>query len=439
MFFFNKHILDYMKKFVAMAALLPALFIYFPVAGAEADILDVLARKGILNAKELEELRQSDKKETDLGMYWDKGLRFGTRDKAFKFKLGGRIFSDWAFAKGENRGLRAVHGRLDESTEFRAARLYLAGLMYGNVIFKAQYDFAGGASNFKDVYVGLKGLPLLGTLKVGHHKEPMSIEELTSHRFQTFMERSLPNIFVPGRNSGASFFNTALSHRVSYAAGVFMDAGNFGNENGTDNNFHATMRVTALPWYSSKTELLHVGFAYSYRESTDNSLRMQQRPETHQGPRFVDTGTFGANSENVFDSEVALVLGPFSAQGEYLISDVDAHAAGVDPTFHGYYIKVSFFLTGESRGYVDKKACFDRVKPQSNFGNDGFGAIELAVRYSGLDLNDQTIRGGKMNNITAGLNWYLNPNTRIVLNYTNSHVKGVGDANIGSARFQVDF
>jgi phosphate-selective porin OprO/OprP len=54
------------------------------------------------------------------------------------------------------------------------------------------------------------------------------------------------------------------------------------------------------------------------------------------------------------------------------------------------------------------------------------------------------IEGGEQHNTTAGLNWYLNPYTRIMFNYVYAEVEGRADVedgniNIFQGRFQVYF
>ncbi len=375
---------------------------------------------------------------TDLEMSWKNGIRFQTEDKAFSFKLGGRIMNDWAFMSEDDEVKAAVGELQDATTEFRRARLYISGTIYDKIIFKAQYDFAGGDADFKDVYLGLKKLPAVGTLKVGHFKEPFGLEELTSSKYITFMERSLPIVFTPSRNTGIGVNNTALNKRLTWSAGAFLDTNDYGDEAGAENSEAVTARITGLPWYRGKDGLLHLGLSYSYRDAKDDAVRFRERPEAHLAPRFVDTGDINADSENRFGIEAALVHGPLSIQGEYMGTQVDA-LSGPDPEFSGYYGYVSYFLTGEHRAYKNSTGAFDRVKPKTNFGKGGIGAWEVALRYSQLDLNDAPITGGELKDITLGVNWYLNPNVRAMLNYVGADLDTVGDADILQLRFQIDF
>ena len=83
------------------------------------------------------------------------------------------------------------------------------------------------------------------------------------------------------------------------------------------------------------------------------------------------------------------------------------------------------------------------VKPKKIFKwGESLGAIELAARYSALDLADEAISGGRLQDTTMGVNWYLNPNMRIMLNYVHSEadVKGEdGSADLVGLRFNIFF
>jgi len=277
---------------------------------------------------------------------------------------------------------------------------------------------------------------------VGQFAEPFSLEEKTSSRFSTFMERSLPNAFVPGRNIGAMLFSPFLHKRMTGAVGVFRDTDDFGG-NGTsgDGEYNETVRVTGLPWYQRKGEhLLHLGASFSHRNSNNDQLRIQERPEAHLASHFVDTGTFTAKTMDLYGAESALVLGPLSLQGEYVTALTNAKASG-DPRFGGFYFYGSYFLTGEHRPYNRELAVFSRVRPKRDFlgPKRGPGAWEVAVRYSTIDLSDELINGRELYDITVGLNWYLNPHLRWMWNYIFTDLNSVGNAHILATRFQVDF
>lgn len=376
--------------------------------------------------------------DNDLRLYWKDGIRAETADGSFKLKMGGRIMNDWALF-GPDNSLKAAKGPFEDGTEFRRARLYLAGEVSGNVIFKAQYDFAGGDADFKDVYIGLKGLPGNTTVKVGHFKEPFGLEVLTSSKYITFMERALPTAFIAERNTGIGASGHSFDERLTWAGGVFRQADGFGDATG--DAYNVTGRVTGLPLYQDGGQrLVHVGLAYSHR-NPDNTVRFRERPEVHISPRLVDTANIVADDVDLVGVESAAVFGPASLQGEYVHTSVDA-TSGPSLDFDGYYVQASYFLTGEHRPYKRSHGAFSRVKPLRNFigkGGGGPGAVELAVRYSSIDVSDRSVAGGELDDVTVGLNWYLNPNTRVMANYVRADLDSVGEADVFQTRFQIDF
>ncbi|MHC4544272.1 MAG: OprO/OprP family phosphate-selective porin [Planctomycetota bacterium] len=380
---------------------------------------------------------------TDFRVFWKEGLRFETPNKEFQMKFGGRIMHDWTWV-GEDDDLKAdpLIGNQEDGTEFRRVRFYTSGLIHGNVEFKLQFDFAGRDADLKDAYLGLKDFPL-GNIRGGHLKEPFGLEELTSSKYITFMERSLPmEAFAPSRNTGLLLFDTAREDRMTWAVGIFRDTDDDGDVQ-DDGGYNFTGRLTTLPVYEDEgASLIHLGIGYSHRNPNGESARFRSRPGAHLLDRFVDTTSFASDTVDLLGLEGAWVSGPLSVQGEYVFASVDqAGSSSSSADFHGYYIQTSYFLTGEHRKYKPSAGSFSRVKPKENFsfGGGGSGAWEVGLRYSGLDLDDSGISGGKLDTITAGLNWHLNPNTRIMWNYIHADKDDVGNADMLLARLQIDF
>jgi phosphate-selective porin OprO/OprP len=405
--------------------------------------LEQLEARQVQKEKSLEEKteepakKKSETEQTDFRAYWKEGLNLDTLDGNFKLKIGGRLMNDW-FWSSEDAGLKADVGEQEDGVEFRKARLYFEGLIYGDIEYKLEYDFAEGDAALKDAYLGLTDFPL-GKLRMGHFKEPFSLEELTSSKYITFMERALPNIFAPSRNTGFMLHNTASDERITAAIGVFRDTDDQGKA--VDNGgYNVTGRVTVLPIYKDKgANLLHLGAAYSYR-NPDDSIQYQQKPEAHLADTFVDTGSLAVDRVDLVGLEAAWVNGPLSLQGEYMMANADRLGSGLDVKFDGYYVQASYFLTGEHRNYKTSEGAFSRTKPRKNYSAAGGpGAWEIKARYSGLDLSDRDITGGKLNNTTAGVNWYLNPNTRIMWDYVHADKDDVGQADMLMMRLQFDF
>ncbi len=382
--------------------------------------------------------KDEKKDDTTFKVQWKDGLRMETEDKSFQLQIGGLIHNDWAFMEGDE-GITARVGEMEDGTEFRRARLFVSGLMYEKVEFKLQIDFATGNAVFRDAYMGITRVPGIGNVRVGQFKEPFGLDELVGANYLTFVERSLANVFVPARRTGLMIHKREAKERLSWALGVFKESNDYGAAIG-DKNYAFTGRLTGLPWSENDgRRLLHVGFAYS-RRHTSSAFRFSEGPETNLAPSFVDTGVFPAEALNLIGGETALVCGPASVQGEYIAANAETRL-GPGYWFKGFYLQSSFFLTGESRSYRPAEAAFGRVRPRRSFLSKagGAGAWEVAARFSKIDLTDGPIAGGELRDWTAGVNWYLNPNARVMWNYTRADLDKVGTANIFQMRFQVDF
>jgi phosphate-selective porin OprO/OprP len=361
-------------------------------------------------------------------------------------KVGGRLFYDWGWFSGDeasfNTDSTGTTPELEDGNEFRAARLFAEGTLFEKVAYKAEFDFTDGSDSpdFKDVFMAVKETPV-GEVKAGHYKEYFGLEQLTSSRFITFMERGLPSAFAPDRNNGAGFSNHNESKTMTWGAGVFRTTGDIPVGLG-DGDYAYTARVTGTPWYEDDGEdLLHLGAAASFR--LDDMVQFRSRPEANLVNRPADTGVIEAEDTLLLGGEAAWVGGPLSAQAEYMVADVSASGASQDGDFSSYYAFISWFVTGEHRAYKTSTATFDRVKPAENFLAGGPGAVELAARYSFLDLDDGAAYSDELTDVTLGVNWYWNPNTRIMLNAIHSELESSGgvddDCDILMVRFQVDF
>jgi phosphate-selective porin OprO/OprP len=108
---------------------------------------------------------QSKPASSDFRAFWKEGLNLETGDGNFKMKIGGRVHTDW-FLSSEDDSLKAEIGEQEDGVEIRRARIYFSGLMYENVEYKLQLDFAGAEVAFKDAYLSITDLPI-GKLRMG--------------------------------------------------------------------------------------------------------------------------------------------------------------------------------------------------------------------------------------------------------------------------------
>jgi phosphate-selective porin OprO/OprP len=375
--------------------------------------------------------------------YWKDGLRIESTDKNFKIKMGGRVQYDVMFIH-QNDSLNQ-HFDAKNGTELRRARFYTSGTIYKNIKFKLQLEFAPGKVVIKDAFIQLTKIPVAGNIRIGHMKEPFGLDKMTSSNFVSFMERSLASQFDFDRSLGILIFNHHFKKRLSWATGYFYPDFNTGRIYG--NQYHLTFRVTGLPVYQTenKYRVLHLGLGYSYQFHNNKIFSYKTRPEAHLAPKYLSLGIQQLYSNNAFKGEFALVLGSISFQSEYTLSSLkptsDSSYTYQENNYllDAFFGTVTWFITGEHKNYNPSKTAFGRIKPKKNFGKGGAGAFELALRFSTINLNKKDLNGGKMNNITFGLNWYLNPATKFAFNYVYSDVENLGKASIFQMRFQITF
>lgn len=345
------------------------------------------------------------------------GIKFASDDGAFEFDIDGRIQVDLQLADEDEI-------EYPSQTEFRRARLAVEGVVYEDYGYKLQYDVADDDLSLKDAYITYQGFEY-GDIFIGQFKQPFSLEELTSSKYITFTERSLPvETVATSRRIGLGWFSGA--DNWSAAASAYGQEA--GNEQDGDEGFGVGVRGTFAP-IAEKDRVVHLGAAVNWEETEDTDLgfedegfRFRARPDVHLGPRAFDTGLLPASSATKYGLEFATVFGPFSFQAEYIGVDTDLNDDD-DQDFEeqfedlesgdveGWYAFASWFLTGESRPYSASSGVFKGVDPINDYG-----AFELAVRYDTVEQPDADVTN-EVEAVTLAANWYVNKYIRIWADY----------------------
>jgi phosphate-selective porin OprO/OprP len=411
-----------------------------------------------------------------LKAYWNNGLQLESDDRAFRMHVGGRLHADfgWWLAEDQVEAAPGGVGPLRDGANYRRARVRLSGTVYDSLEWVTEYGFENGVPAFFDTYGEFTHLPGLGNLRIGHFREPFSLDALTSGNHLLLMERNLlHDAFVPFRNVGLMTHRTWCQDAVTTAIGFFRGNSDLFGRDADDGSYAITGRVTWNPWYDEDAqEAVHLGFSWSTRNPpTLNSagapvlsggqraVRLATRPEIRiNAPNFADTGTIPAEHLDLFAVEWGWSFRSWFVQSEYMWAVVsDASIGGVpeDLLFHGFYVQTSYVLTGQHRRYIRRTGVFGTVSPVEPFralpnGEPLVvqamhqGAWEVAVRYSWLDLNDGPVHGARVANTTFGLNWYVNPQSRLMWNYIlifrdPAVSSAEGWASVLAMRFQIDF
>jgi phosphate-selective porin OprO/OprP len=369
-------------------------------------------------------------------------------DPRYQFLFGGRVQNDWG-VYGPDSDLEDSFGGDGTGTKFRRARIYFQGQFFRLGFFKAEYEFSDNDDNgtqFTDVYAGVS-LPDIGLLRVGHFKEPFSLQFLNSSNFNSFNERAGLQAFSPERNTGIMLNGNLFRRDSSYAISISRRTDSVGDGFSNKSDYHVTTRLTHVPWFEDAgKQLLHVEFGYSHQFADKNEgTRYKAAAANTFSPTLVDTSDIEATDVDLFNLGFALVERSLSLQSEVTMSVVHG-GISEDPIFWGAYAQLSWWITGENRTYLRGRGVFSRVVPKNRFDpkRDAYGAFEVAARYSWLDLSNHSIRGGWLSEWTLAFNWVLFSNLRISNNYVLSQTGDRPTAENGIAhswvtRFQVDF
>ena len=259
-------------------------------------------------------------------------------------------------------------------------------------------------------------------MSIGKQKEPISGERVQSMLFNHMQERSaVADAMMPSRNVGIVWNGSHPERRTSWGIGVFNDW--FDADQDFDES--ATQYVGRLTWSPLHTQddssLVHLGAGYRYSNAKEG-FRYFTEPEFNQSPVFVDTSlgqdspVLPADDLQTWNVELSWRRGPLWLGSEYTKSYVDNPVLG-NPEFDGYWIGLSWILTGEMRPYNKKSGVFGSVPVSRSVYQGGKGAWELTARWSNVDLNDGAVEGGEMDIASLGLNWWLTPYFSVSLNY----------------------
>jgi len=314
-----------------------------------------------------------------------------------------------------------------EGGEIRAARFGVVGTLnfkrpWRYTVFAMTHTFDKGFDvdttdefSFGDYRLDIP-LPADLTLSVGKQKEPISMERLMGLVYLPMQERgAFIDALLPARNHGIVLSGAAASDNVSWAVGAFnnwIDSG----ESFSDTPNVLVGRITWAPSFlQNESNLLHVGLGLRHSDPK-LPLNVRRQPEFDNAPLYVETDEFSVDEQMTYNLETYWRNGPYMLGFEYVGTDVDSPQSG-NPFLGGYSLTGSWALTGETRAYRKTSGTFDPLPVSRPVNQGGWGAVELAFRYSNTDLTDETVDGGEMDIYSLGVNWWFTRSTHLSVNY----------------------
>jgi phosphate-selective porin OprO/OprP len=344
-----------------------------------------------------------------LESFWDNGYHVESSDKQFRLHIGGNAQVDTVWLIGPNSIFALPNGATSgignaAGTELRRARLRMDGTIYSQFDYSVEYDFAN-ASNENDgvqppsfsnltsapvpcnVWMQIRELPFFGNVRIGNQVKPVGMTNNTYQGSLPFMERAdnqdaFYSPFDNGFALGVSVRNWAESERTTWQYGIYRPSTNSFSVALT--KYTVGARVTGLPVYEDDGQrLVHVGLGYWGGQNVQDEMRARARTGLRNGPGFVvpvlvDTGEVPGGNQYLIAPEFAAVYGSWTLQAEYagqFFSNAVVSGQTQGTVFyHGGYVELLYFLTGEHQDYDKHEGVFGRVVPRNNMhvklGND---------------------------------------------------------------------
>ena len=402
--------------------------------------------------------------------FTNNGLWFESPDKVFQFHVGGRTQMDASFFSAGDAvqfGPGGI-GRLRDGVDPRRMRVRMEGALYENMLFTMEFDFVNSAIPLGRLGAGpetsalqhpgggnsrahrpLGRLPEDPLYRQHPHRQPQGADRLRAPHEQPLPELH-GTLVQPGRILWPVRQRVRPRHLdIQHVCGSPRDLCPGALQQHDQpvcvpdvggGNYRVTGRLTGLLFDEDEgRKLMHLGISGRQSGYDNGQQRFRVRGPERAGlstvwPLYASTPIFhGSGSQQDLNLEWVNVFGPWTIDAEYNFHwshDTSlARRPDVGTLFYsGGYVEVLYFLTGEHRAYIRESGLFDRVVPRRNAywvegekgkpDECGPGAWQVGFRYNYLDLNDEGIDGGILNDFTAGLNWFINPNMKFQWNYS---------------------
>ncbi len=366
-----------------------------------------------------------------------KGFRIQSEDKAYQLRFGGQLQVDALGFAGDDAD------SYKDEVRIRRSRIDLRGTVARYYDLRVQLEFAASTLSLTDATLETTWLDEL-RLRVGKTKGPVGWDRLQSGTATTFLERSQTATLTPNRDVGLQLVGKLGGGLLDYQVGIWNGAADGAtNDVNVDDGFDFAGRLTFQPFIKADLPALKellIGFYGSYGEvegsATSTQLTNYRSAGRGQWFRWA-TNTdpaltaFADGARVRYGGHLNWQYGPVSVFGEYVASSQEVSLGDVSETItnSAYVAQATWLLTGDDASWTGAKpkADFDPV------AGGGPGGVELAVRWTALDIDDAAFDEGfasannaatGMQSLTVGFNWYLNAWVKLQLDYERTTFDG---------------
>jgi phosphate-selective porin OprO/OprP len=361
----------------------------------------------------------------------------GSSDKSASLAIGAQLQFDIGgyFQDKHGSDIQPAAARdLDDGSNLRRGKIFIVG-KYGDWTANVTPDFGGspdGSVSLFEANINYSGFKAV-TATIGYFKPWYTLQDSMSSNDFLLMER--PSIVEIARGIAAGDARASLGFKAAtddYFASAYLTGGSWGDQNGGllgEEQLGGALRLATRPFHG-KDWNVHTGFSGSaliqparsnahQPGDTVENIQLRDRPELRiDMNRLIDTGPISTDNAYTWGFELGGNWRNFLLQGEYIRIDVDRNQ-GETLHFDGGYVEASWVITGESRRYDTSASAWARPVPEHPFnpvaGDGGWGAWEVAARYSTVDLNSDDVNGGNQQVYALAVSWYPTALLRFML------------------------
>ncbi len=299
-------------------------------------------------------------------------------------------------------------GRVSE-TEFRRFRLEIGGTLDQIWRFNFEPNFAADGVELEEAWIGFE-LPFGALLMLGRMKEPFGMEESTPRKRQDFPEYSMLNRWSPAEDHGITVHGEAADGELWYGVAAYNGTGGEEVNNDKDLAVRLAWRPLGPPSADGAQSFLQLAANATWGVADEDLAGKELFQDARQAFADFETGARLDGTRVRLGSDLTWLTGPNAFMAEVIRIEEEATGSlgAGEPVTRGWLFSATRMLTGEARTWKG-------VHPQHALGADGWGAWQVAARWSEMRFDEAWTDLGMLlpsesasavRTLDVGLNWY---------------------------------
>lgn len=354
-------------------------------------------------------------------------------DVDFKFKFGGRTNLDLGTYMGADDGKANRNGVSVNDT-----RLSLIADIDTVWQVKIEMSFSNRAASFRDVFIKRTFKTTSSEVQIGNILLPFGLLR-QGVNYKLIELAPADNAYTPGRKLGAAY-SQYLPH-FNWSVGLYSDGAI--DQGGQTNKGYSFMAHGLVRPIDDGGTIFHIGATGLFTHPSSTVTFNATAPHTFStGPSktLFSTPAMEVYNYGRLNVNALTIVRRFYAEAHFIKAwvnrpnETSVTSGGETRTVaqsnyndsYGVYVQAAWRFFGPNHSYNRKTGLT---------GNATSRALEVLARFSQLDLDTY----GAVNDVTLGMNYFINRYLRLKVNYVHSHIRGGADLDLIQGRFQFSF